>query len=138
MRPRYQDEATIRAALAEPRIAVVGLSANPARDSHEVAAYLQRHGYRVIPVNPNETEVLGEVSYPSLRAAAEAVGPIGLVEVFRRPTAAPQVAREAVATGARFLWLQFGVISQEAADIAEAGGVRVIMDRCIKVDHAAR
>lgn len=132
----YQDEAVIRAALAERRVAVVGLSGDPGRDSHEVAGYLQRHGYQIVPVNPNEAEVLGVTSYPSLAAIPASLGPIGLVDVFRRSDAAPDIAREAVRIGARFLWLQLGVISEEAARIAVAGGVQVIMDRCIKVEHA--
>lgn len=130
---QYQDPHVIRAALAERRVAVVGLSANHLRASNFVGYYLQRHGYRVVPVNPRETEILGERCYPTLEAITE---PVGVVDVFRDPAAVPDIARAAVAIGARFLWLQFGVISAEGAAIAEAGGMQVIMDRCMKIEHA--
>jgi hypothetical protein len=129
----YQDPAVIKAALRERRIAVVGLSANELRPSHYVGYYLKRHGYEVVPVNPREREVLGLPCYPSL---AEVPGDIGVVDVFREPAAVPAIAREAVARGARFLWLQFGVISEEGVRIALEGGMHVIVDRCIKIEHA--
>jgi predicted CoA-binding protein len=129
----YQDPAVIKAALRERRIAVVGLSANELRPSHYVGYYLKRHGYEVVPVNPREREVLGLPCYPSL---AEVPGDIGVVDVFREPAAVPAIAREAVARGARFLWLQFGVISEEGVRIALDGGLQVIVDRCIKIEHA--
>jgi predicted CoA-binding protein len=129
----YQDPAVIQAALNEQRIAIVGLSGNELRASHFVGYYMQRHGYRVVPVNPRETEVLGEISYPSL---ADVPGPVGVVDVFRDPTAVPGIAREAVAIGAKFLWLQYGVISEEGVRIALEGGMQVIVDRCMKVEHA--
>lgn len=128
------EKATIIDLLRTARtIAVVGLSAKPDRPSHDVAAYMQRNGYKIIPVNPNETEVLGERSYPSLRDIPE---PVDIVNVFRRSEAVPPIAQEAVEIGAKALWLQLGVISPEGKEIAEQGGLRVIMDRCIKVDHA--
>jgi len=130
---QYQDPQVIRAALGERRVAVVGLSSNHLRASNFVGYYLQRHGYQVVPVNPRESEILGERCYPSLSAIPE---PVGVVDVFRDPAAVPDIAREAVAMGARYLWLQFGVISPEGAAIAEAGGVQVIMDRCMKIEHA--
>jgi predicted CoA-binding protein len=125
----------IRRVLAETRtIAVVGLSSKPDRPSHDVAAYLQRAGYRIVPVNPRETEVLGEPAYATLRDIPADV-PIDVVDVFRRAEETPEVARDAVAIGARTLWLQLGIANDEARAIAEEGGLTVIMDRCLKVDH---
>ena len=135
---RYQDQRVIDAALAERTIAVVGLSSNPARDSHQVAAYLQAHGYRIVPVNPNETAVLGETSYPSLADIPAEAGPIGVVDVFRDSAAVTAIAREAVAIGARHLWLQLGVVSEEGIRIAADAGLGVVADRCIKVEHRRR
>ena len=129
----YQDPAIIKAALRERRVAIVGLSNNELRPSHYVGFYLQRHGYEVVPVNPREQQVLGLACYPSLR---DIPGPVGVVDVFREPAAVPDIAREAIAIGARFLWLQFGVISEEGVSIARAGGLQVIVDRCIKIEHA--
>ena len=129
-----QDPLTIQRVLHTARtIAIVGLSPNELRASHFVGFYLQRHGYRVIPVNPRETEILGEVSYPSL---LEMPVPVDIVNVFRAPEALPAIAREAVAIHAGALWGQFGVINQEAARIARDGGVAVVLDRCLKVEHA--
>lgn len=131
---RYQDPLTIQRVLREAKtIAIVGLSANPLRASYFVGFYLQRHGYRVIPVNPREAEVLGERSFASLREVPVAVD---MVDVFRAPTALPGIAREAVEIGAKCLWCQFTVINEEGARIAEAGGLSVVMDRCLKVEHA--
>ncbi|HLU74486.1 MAG TPA: CoA-binding protein [Nonomuraea sp.] len=131
---RYQDALTIQRVLHSSKtIAVVGLSGNELRASYFVGYYLKRHGYRVIPVNPRETEVLGETSYPSLLDVPDRVD---LVNVFRAPDALPGIAREAVQIGARSLWCQFGVINEEGARIAEDGGLSVVMDRCIKVEHA--
>ena len=129
----YQDPRTIRAALGERRIAIVGLSANELRASHFVGFYLKRHGYEVVPVNPRETSILGCECYPNL---TDIPGPVGVVDVFRAPAAVPDIARQAVAIGARYLWLQFGVISQEGIGIAHEGGLDVIVDRCLKVEHA--
>jgi predicted CoA-binding protein len=126
-----------RVLYAAKTIAVVGLSKNNLRASYFVGYYLKRHGYRVIPVNPRETEILGETCYPTLRQAQDAVPePIDIVNVFRAPDALPGIAREAVAIGAGALWCQFGVINEEGAQIAADGGVTVIMDRCLKVEHA--
>ena len=131
---RYQDPFAIQRVLLEARaVAVVGLSGNELRASNFVGYYLKRHGYEVIPVNPRETEVLGEPSRPSL---TELGAPIDIVNVFRAPDALPEIAREAVEIGAGTLWCQFGVINVEGAQIAEEGGLTVIMDRCLKVEHA--
>ena len=131
---QYQDPLTIQRALHGARtVAIVGLSSNPLRASYFVGFYLRRHGYRVIPVNPRESEVLGEQSFKSL---VDVPVPVDIVNVFRAPDALPGIARDAVAVGARNLWCQFTVINEEGARIAEAGGISVIMDRCIKVEHA--
>ena len=131
---RYQDPLTIQRVLHGTRtIAIVGLSGNELRASNFVGFYLKRHGYRVIPVNPRASEILGETSYASLRDVPE---PVDLVNVFRAPDALPGIAEDAVAIGASALWCQFGVINAEGAKIAEDGGLTVIMDRCLKVEHA--
>jgi uncharacterized protein len=131
---RYQDPLTIQRMLFSAKtIAVVGLSANPLRASYFVGFYLKRHGYRVIPVNPRESGILGETSFASLK---EVPVPVDIVNVFRAPAALPAIAADAVAIGAKCLWCQFGVINEEGARIAERGGLAVIMDRCIKVEHA--
>jgi uncharacterized protein len=112
-------------------IAVVGLSSDPRRPSHEVAAYLQEHGYRIVPVNPRETEVLGERAYPSLLDIPGGVT-VDVVDVFRRAEETPEVARQAVQIGAKVLWLQAGIVSDEAYRIASEGGLEVIMGVCIR------
>ncbi|MEV6348092.1 CoA-binding protein [Actinoplanes sp. NPDC051851] len=130
----YQDTSTIQRVLHTARtVAVVGLSANELRASHFVGYYLQRHGYRIIPVNPRETEILGERSYPSLTEVPE---PVDVVDVFRAPDALPGIAREAVAIGVGSLWCQFGVINEEGTRIAVDGGLSVVVDRCLKIEHA--
>jgi predicted CoA-binding protein len=131
---RYQDPLAIQRVLhTASTIAVVGLSGNELRASNFVGYYLKRHGYRVIPVNPRETEILGEPCYPNL---PDVPVPVDVVNVFRAPDALPQIAREAVKIHAATLWCQFGVINEEGGRIAEDGGVTVIMDRCFKVEHA--
>jgi uncharacterized protein len=131
---RYQDPLTIqRVLLGAKSIAIVGLSGNPLRASNFVGFYLQRHGYRVIPVNPRESEILGERSVASLRELPVAVD---IVDVFRAPAALPGIATDAVAIGAKCLWCQFTVINPEGARIAEDAGLAVVMDRCLKVEHA--
>ena len=131
---RYQDPLSIQRILHSARtIAVVGLSKNHLRASYFVGFYLRRHGYRVIAVNPRESEILGEKSYASL---ADIPGKVDIVDVFRAPDALPGIAKEAVQIGAGCLWCQFTVINEEGARIAEAGGVSVVMDRCLKVEHA--
>ena len=131
---RYQDPLTIQRVIHSAKtIAIVGLSRNHLRSSYFVGFYLKRHGYRIIPVNPREKEVLGEKSFNSL---ADVPVPVDIVNVFRAPDAIPAIARDAVAIKAGALWCQFGVINEEAARIAEDGGLPVIMDRCLKVEHA--
>ena len=131
---RYQDPLTIQRVIhGAQTIAIVGLSRNHLRSSYFVGFYLKRHGYRIIPVNPREKEVLGEKSFNSL---ADVPVPVDIVNVFRAPDALPEIARDAVAIGATSLWCQFSVINEEGGRIAEAGGLSVIMDRCIKVEHA--
>jgi predicted CoA-binding protein len=132
--PQYQNERTIQSILRNAHtVAIVGLSPNPLRPSYFVGYYLQRHGYRVVPVNPREREILGMTSYPSLEAIPF---PVDVVDVFRTPEAVPGIAEESVKIGAHALWLQFDVISPEGAAIAERGGLQVVMDRCFKVEHA--
>ncbi len=131
---RYQDPLTIQRVLNTSKtVAIVGLSSNRLRASHFVGFYLRRHGYRVFAVNPREKEVFGEPAYASL---ADVPAEIDIVDVFRAPDALPGIAREAMAVKAETLWCQFNVINEEGARIAEAGGLTVIMDRCIKVEHA--
>lgn len=131
---RYQDPMVIRDILHTARtIAVVGLSSNALRPSNFVGFYMKRHGYRVVPVNPKEREAVGELAYASL---SDIPFHIDVVDVFRAPQFVPAVAEEAVRIGAGALWLQFGVISAEGARIAEEGGLKVVMDRCMKVEHA--
>jgi predicted CoA-binding protein len=130
------DDEGIRALLSSrPRIAVVGASASPYRPSNGVFHDLRAFGYEVVPVNPAESSIDGITCYPSLAAAAAASGPIDVVDVFRRPEACPEHAREAVAIGAGCLWLQLGIASREAAEIALAGGLSVVMDRCTAIEH---
>jgi predicted CoA-binding protein len=119
--------------LGEARtIAVVGLSSNPLRESFDIARYLQEKGYRIVPVNPNETEVLGEGAYPSL---VDIPFPVDAVDVFRRAEEAPEIARQAVAIGAKVLWLQTDIVSDEARRIAEDAGLTVVMGVCIRTTH---
>lgn len=115
-------------------IAVVGLSDRPDRPSHGVAAYLQRHGYRIIPVNPAIAESLGEKSYPSLKEVPE---PIDLVDIFRRPEAVPEIVADAIAAGAKAIWMQEGIVHNAAADQARAAGLAVVMDKCTLKEHRA-
>jgi predicted CoA-binding protein len=116
-------------------VAVVGISDKPDRPSHGVAKYLQERGYRVIPVNPLLTEVLGEKAYKSL---TEIPGRVDLVDVFRKSADVPEVAEEAVRIGARFFWMQEGVVSDRAREILDAAGIPWVMDRCVKKELAKR
>ena len=130
----FQDPLTIQRVLHHARtIAIVGLSKNELRASYFVGYYLKRHGYQVIPVNPREREILGEKSFNTL---LDVPVPVDIVNVFRAPDALPAIAAEAVKIRAGNLWCQFSVINEEGARIAETGGVSVIMDRCLKVEHA--
>ena len=124
---------TLRRILKESRtIAVVGLSANWWRPSYFAAKYLQEHGYRIIPVNPQYQEVLGEKCYPNLRAIPDKVD---VVDCFRKSDEIPPLADDAIAIGAKVLWMQIGVINRAAAEKAQKAGLEVIMDRCIKMEH---
>ena len=129
----YQNPDVIRRVLDRKTVAVVGLSANELRASNFVGRYLQMRGYNVIPVNPRESSILDTKSYGSL---SEIPGKVDTVDVFRHPDAVPAISEEAVAIGADCLWLQYNVISEKAANIATAGGLYVVMDRCMKVEHA--
>lgn len=113
-------------------IAIVGLSDKPERDSHQVAAYLQAHGYRVIPVNPMVSGILGEKSYPSVSSIPEQ---IDVVDVFRKPDAVMEIVEDAIQAGASAVWLQLGVVNLEAAGRAAEAGLQVVMDRCMKIEH---
>jgi predicted CoA-binding protein len=115
------------------RIAMVGLSSNPFRPSHFAAIYLISEGYDVIPVNPRETSVLGRQSYPNLSSIP---GGVEVVDIFREPSAVPAIVDEAIAVGAKVVWMQLGVIHDEAAAKARAAGLDVVMDRCMKIEHA--
>ena len=121
---------------SNPRIAMVGASSNPGRPSHGVLLDLQGLGYDVVPVNPGATEVAGLRCYPSLADAVAEAGPMDIVDVFRLPPACPEHAREAVAAGAKVLWLQLGIASREAGRIAHEGGLAVVMNRCLAVEAA--
>jgi predicted CoA-binding protein len=116
-------------------IAVVGLSSNPARPSYGVASYMKTQGYRVIPVNPNERNVLGEPAYPSLMAVP---GAIDLVSIFRKPEDVLPIVQEAISHGAKAIWMQEGVINEQAAVCARESGLLVVMDRCWLKEHAIR
>ncbi|HKE53760.1 MAG TPA: CoA-binding protein [Actinomycetota bacterium] len=122
----------LRSILGEARtVAVVGLSSNPSRPSYEIAEYLQSKGYRIVPVNPNETEVLGERAYPTLADIPENIE-VDVVDVFRRAEQTPDVAQQAVARGAKVLWLQEGISNEEARQIGEAAGLSVVMGVCMR------
>lgn len=128
-------EAEIRDALSRARtIAIVGLSEKPERDSNEVARYLQRQGYRIVPVNPMLTEVLGETSYPSVAAIPPGI-PIDIVDIFRRSDQVPPVVDEAIARGVKLIWMQLGVEHAEAAARARAAGITVFENLCTMAQH---
>jgi len=113
-------------------IAIVGLSPKQHRPSHQVARYLMEAGYAIIPVNPGQETILGLPCYPNLRAIPISVD---LVDIFRRPEAVLPIVEDAIAIGAKFIWMQEGIVNTEAAEKAEAAGLTVIMDRCTKIDH---
>lgn len=131
---RINDDAGLRRILQECRtVAIVGMSTNPDRPSNRVAKYLMDHGYTVIPVNPGPTEILGQKCYPDLVSVPVK---IDIVDVFRNAEDVLPIAREAIRIGARCLWLQLGVINEEAAELASAAGLDVVMDRCTKIEHS--
>ena len=116
-------------------IAVVGLSPKPDRPSHEVAAYMQAQGYKTIPVNPGHAEILGEKSYKSL---LEVPGPIDIVDIFRDPSAVPEIVDQAIAKKAKVIWMQEGIVHNEAAAKARAAGLKVVMNKCIYKEYVRR
>ena len=129
------DREAIRALLAtRPRVAIVGASPNPTRPSYGVLVDLVGLGFDVVPVNPTADEVAGLRCYPTLTEAVVSTGPVGIVDVFRLPPACPAHAREAVEVGAACLWLQLGIVSREAGEIAHAAGLNVVMNRCLAVE----
>ena len=133
-----QTTETIHSILQNCRtIAVVGLSPKPQRDSHHVAEYLQQQGYRIVPINPMATEILGERCWPSLTEAAQHLGAlrIDLVDVFRNSADVPPIADEAIAIGAQALWLQLGVQNDTACERARAAGLQVVQNHCVLVEH---
>jgi predicted CoA-binding protein len=113
-------------------IASVGVSGNPEKESNEVAAYLQEQGYRVIPVNPTATEILGEKAYPNLESVPEK---IDVVQVFRKPEDVPPVVEDAIKVGAKVVWMQVGIVNEEAARKAREAGLQVVMDACMRMTH---
>ena len=125
--------ATIRKVLRESKtIAVVGLSPKPNRPSHQVARYLMEVGYTIIPVNPGQDTILGQTCYSNLR---DIPTPVDMVDIFRRQEEVVPIVEDAIGIGARFIWMQQGIVNEEAAGKAEAAGLIVIMDRCTKIDH---
>ena len=136
--PVVDDIAGLRRILSQSRtIAVVGLSANWYRPSYFAAKYMRDHGYRIIPVNPTYEEVMGERCYPDLASANDGVAmPIDIVDCFRKSAEIPPLARDAIAIGAKVLWMQLGIRNDEAAKFAADTGVDVVMNRCVKIEHA--
>ncbi|MGB3649018.1 MAG: CoA-binding protein [Desulfobulbales bacterium] len=133
MIPAAAQVASIRRILKDSKtIAVFGLSPKPQRPSHQVARYLMAAGYTIIPVNPGQDTILGLPCYPSLKAIPTQVD---MVDIFRRPEAVLPIVEDAIAIGAKFIWMQEGIVHKEAAAKAEAAGLIVIMDRCTKIDH---
>jgi uncharacterized protein len=134
-RETFTDPQEIEEILDMKRVAVVGLSSDPSKASYGVARYLKQAGYEIIPVNPKEQEILGERAYPSLRDLPE---PPEVVDVFRRPEYVDDIVDEAIEVGAKAIWLQLDVINPDAARRAREAGLHVVMDRCLKVEHAMR
>lgn len=129
----YQDQGVIRTMLATSKtIAMVGLSPNSQRPSYFVASYLQYEGYRIIPVNPRADVILGEKAYPDLLSIPVSVD---MVDVFRRPEECVEIVQQAIAIGAKSVWLQLQVVNETAAQMAQAAGLQVVMDRCVKMEH---
>jgi predicted CoA-binding protein len=133
--PVLDEAGALEALRTARRIAIIGASSRRERPSHSVMAYLLHQGYDCVPVNPNERDVLGVPAFRSLSDAVAATGPVDIVDVFRRPELCPPHASEAVEVGASCLWLQLGVVSWDAARIANDGGLTVVMDRCTAIEH---
>ena len=125
----------IERGLAAKTIAVVGLSSDVNSPSFHIAEYLQRHGYRIIPVNPHESEILHERAYPSLR---DVPVPVDVVDIFRRADAVPGIVEDAIAIGAPLVWMQLGIKNEAAAARAQEAGITVVLDHCMRVEHRAR
>jgi len=133
LKEKYQDQNNIRRVLGQSRtVAMVGLSTHRQKASHFVATYLVSQGYRIIPVHPKAKVILGEKAYPTL---LDIEGQTDLVTIFRPAHEAPRYARQAVEIGAKAFWMQLRIVSQKAAQIAEEGGLSVVMDRCVKMEH---
>lgn len=133
---RWQNPETITRLLQSARtIAIFGCSADPAKESHEVAAYLQRAGYRIVPVNPRGGAMLGETAYPNLTAISQ---PVDLVDCFRPSAELPGIVAQAIAAKAGAVWFQLGLFDRAVAAAAEAAGLTVVVDRCTKIEHARR
>jgi predicted CoA-binding protein len=115
------------------RIVMVGLSANPMRPSHFAAIYMLSKGYDIVPVNPREKQILGRTCYASVR---DVPGPVEIVDIFREMAAVPAVVDDAIAAGAKVVWMQLGLVHEEAAGRARQAGLEVVMDRCVKIEHA--
>ena len=133
--PLLGDDERLALLAGARRIAVIGASDDRNRPSNGVMRYLQHHGYECVPVNPTVREVLGVRTFRTLEDAVRDTGPFDIVDVFRRPEHTPHIAESAVATGARALWMQLGVVNWEAARIAHEGGLDVVMDRCAAIEH---
>ena len=133
--PILDDEAAREVLRTPRRIAIVGASPDPGRPSYGVMRYLLHHGYECVPVNPNVRDVLGIPAFRTVVEAVSASGPVDIVDVFRRSELCLPHAEEAVAVGARCLWLQLGVVNWDAARLAAAGGLAVVMDRCTAIEH---
>ena len=123
----------VKAILAETKtVAVVGLSPKPERDSHKVAKYLKENGFVIIPVNPGQKKILGETCYRDLRAIPH---PVDMVNIFRRPDAVPPIVNDAIAIKAKYVWMQLGIVHNEASKTARQEGLEVVMNKCIKIEH---
>jgi predicted CoA-binding protein len=133
--PVLGPDETIELLRSARRIAIVGASVHEWRASHSVMEYLLDQGYECVPITPMASEILGRSCFPDLEAAVAASGPFDIVDVFRRPEFAPDIARSAVALGCLALWLQIRIVDEEAARLAHEGGLKVVMDRCTAVDH---
>jgi predicted CoA-binding protein len=135
IRERMDDQQITQILKTMRRIAVVGLSNSPEKASHEVAAYLQKQGYEIVPVNPNADQILGEKAYPDLLSIQ---GPIDVVDIFRPSKDVPPIVDQAIQIGAKAVWMQQGIVHPDAAQKAEAAGLQVVMNRCLKTEHLYR